>query len=637
MAGIPEEIVDRIRAEANIVDVISDYLRLRRAGKNWIGLCPFHDDKKPSLNVEPIKGIYKCFACGKGGNAFTFLMDLNGWSFPEAARNLATQLGIEIPELDRDRRAMPESERLATVVAEAASYFREIYLSSRGEPARAYFRKRALGEEIVSRFQLGYTPDEWEGLLTAMTSRGFTPEELDRAGLVVRREGRTGYYDRFRGRTIFPIFSTTGRIVGFGARRMSEDPDQPKYINSPETPLYHKSRVLYGLFQAKDAIRRVGHALLVEGYVDVISLHQGGIEHAVATCGTALAREHADTLARYTNRVVLVFDSDKAGESATEKGIDILLKRGLDVSVLRLPDGEDPDTFVRTFGAKELERRIDSSISFLEFRARQLKNSGAFDAPERQAEAIRSVVATIALIPDPLKRELYYQRIASDYFLPEALLQRELERAVGEERRGEQRRALRTPVPAPSIEQSRVAADDVATALESSGSVFPPLVVSDLPAAEMALLRVLIQGDPQMLEHVLARIAPDDFGHPLTRALLHVVRGHFQEQGSFSLDAVMMEELDASLRDLATLLAIDRETISSYWSQIDPSLTDPNQWKAARDCLVHIEQGTIDREARAIQHRLLQGGVDEGEERSLLERFRELRSRSEALKTLISG
>lgn len=635
MAGIPQDIVDRIRGEANIVDVVSDYVRLRRAGKNWLGLCPFHEDRKPSLTVEPIKGIYKCFACGKGGNVFTFLAEINGWTFPEAVRYLAGQLGIEIPEHGRERKDLAESERLIAVVADAAAYYRDAYQSPRGEAARAYFRKRGIGEEVAARFHLGFAPDEWEGLLTFLTARGYTPDELARSGLAIQREEHGRWYDRFRGRALFPISSPTGRIVGFGARRMSEDPDQPKYINSPETPIYHKSRLLYGLFQAKDSIRRRGVALLVEGYVDVIALHQGGIANAIAPCGTSLTSEHASLLSRFAGRVVLVFDSDAAGESATARGIDVLLRRDLDVYVLRLPDGEDPDSFVRNFGAKELERRIESSSSFLDFRARQLKASGAFDAPEQRAEAIRSIVGTISMIPDPLKRELYAQKIASDYFLPEALVQAELARSVGEGSRRSRNRLPQSPARAstPATEQ----AGSLPPTHNAGESGRYQADIDAIPAAERELLGVLLQGEIQLLDHVFAQVSDDDFSHPLSRGLVKVIRAHYENQHSFSIDDLIVEELEPSLRELSTLLAIERETISSYWSAIDPMLPQPNPWKIARDCLVRIEHACVDGEIRRIQQCLVDSDLDETEERKILERFRVLRAKAEDLKHLISG
>jgi DNA primase len=664
VAGIPEEIVERVKAEANIVDVISDYVRLRRAGKNWIGLCPFHDDKRPSFNVEPVRGIYKCFACGKGGNVFTFLMERNGWAFPETVRNLAAGLGIEIPEDETDRREFSERERLLAAVRDAAAFYYRTLRSDAGTIAQAYFRTRGFSDEIMKEFGVGFAVDEWDALIRRLTAQGYTAEELDKAGLVIRREGGNGFYDRFRGRAVFPIFGATGRIVGFGARRMTEDPNQPKYINSPESAVYQKARVLYGLFQAKDTIRRTGRALFVEGYADVISLHDAGVRSAIATSGTAMSREHAELIGRYCSRVVLIFDSDRAGEAATERGIDVLLRQGLDVSVLRLPDGEDPDTFVRRYGGKELEKRIDESISFLEFRARALKSAGDFDSPERSADAVRSSVTTIAQIPDALKRELYLQKIAADYHVSEALLQRELERAVGSQgqRRARELRTIPPPprreppptelpemrsespseshapagpgpeAPPPEGETSRLALVDGAGA-----ALRRPVSRTELPSAEVALLAVLVQGDPQLLEHVFARIDPDDFGHPLTRELVALILGHYVNQRSFTIEDLVMEELSPEMRDLVTLLAVERESISLYWTKFDPELELPNPWKIARDCLIRIEQEKIDRTCRALQDRLQSPELSDDERNTALVEFRSLRERKEELSALLQG
>jgi DNA primase len=703
VAGIPEEIVERVKAEASIVDVISDYVRLRRAGKNWIGLCPFHDDQKPSFNVEPVKGIYKCFACGKGGNVFTFLMEKNGWSFPETVRNLATGLGIEIPEDAGDRREFSERERLLAAVRDAAAFYYKTLRSEAGLVAQTYFRQRGFSDEVMKEFGLGYAPDEWDALIKRLTTQGYTTDELDKAGLIIRRESGSGYYDRFRGRSVFPIFGATGRVLGFGARRMTEDPNQPKYINSPESPVYQKGKVLYGLFQAKDTIRRTGRALFVEGYADVISLHDAGVKSAIATSGTAMSRDHAELIARYCSRIVLIFDSDRAGEAATERGIDVLLRQGLDVSVLRLPDGEDPDTFVRRYGGKELEKRIDESISFLEFRARALKNAGDFDSPDRSAEAVRSIVSTIALIPDALKRELYLQKIAADFHVSDSLLLREMERALGRKDAVRRRDIRVTPpppirrdepstTPSPGLSQgatpgtppgigapsdatpngspngapTAASADAVMRGDDPSGGVpLPrdehapadgaydlglvdaprggppalrrPVMRSEMPSAEVALLAVLVQGDPQLLEHVFARIDPDDFGHPLTRELIALILGHYVNQRSFALDDLVMEELSTELRDLVTLLAVERESISLSWTKFDPNLAEPNPWKIARDCLIRIEQEKIDRRSRALQDRLQDPELDDEERMAALVEFKALRERKEELGVLLAG
>lgn len=649
MAGIPEEIVERVKAEANIVDVVSDYVRLRRTGKNWLGLCPFHDDKKPSFNVEPVRGIFKCFACGKGGNVFTFLMELNGWTFPETVRNLAQNLGIEIPEEDRDRQLYSDNERLASAVRDAARFFHQTLRSENGLAAQAYFKTRELADDTITRFGLGYSPDDWESLLKRLVDSGYSEGELDRAGLIIKREGRSGYYDRFRGRVMFPIFTATGRVVGFGARRLNEDPNQPKYINSPESPIYQKSKLLYGLFQAKDAIRRSGLALMVEGYLDVISLHQAGVATAIATCGTAIAPEHAELISRYCSRVILIFDSDKAGQTATERGIDVLLRKGLDVSVLRLPDGEDPDTFVRKYGAKEFERRLTESLSFLEFLARTMKSAGDFDAPERQTEAIRSIVNTISLIPDALKRELYVNKIAVDYHLSEALLARELERILGN--REQRRRRELLPKQQTSPAQEPVDRDLPSAPIVPEGENAPPgepvgengvalvarrkpLSRGDFPAEELDLIAALLRGGPQLLEHVFARIDPEDFAHPLTRELIGLVLSYYVNQRSFSLSDLVIEELSNDLRELVTLLAIERETPSPYWSKHDLDLPEPNLWKIARDCLIAIVRNKIDREFRQWQERTrdFPPGEKLEDEDAVLGRIKELTQEIEDLK-----
>jgi DNA primase len=653
MSSVPEEIVERVRAEANIVDVISDYVRLRRAGKNWIGLCPFHDDKKPSLNVEPVKGIYKCFACGKGGNVFTFLMERNGWTFPEAVRNLAESLGLEIPEARGDRREFSERERLAAVVREAGVFYFRTLRSPAGAAALAYFRSRGFSDEAMKDFGLGYSPDSWDATLSHMTGQGYGEEELEKAGLAIKREGKDGWYDRFRGRAMFPIFTATGRVIGFGARRMSEDSSQPKYINSPESPIYQKSRVLYGLYQAKDAIRRSGRAIFVEGYADVISLHDNGVRTAIATSGTAMSREHAELISRYCSRIVLVFDSDKAGEAATERGIDVLLRQGLDISVLRLPDGEDPDTFVRRYGAKEFERRVDESTSFLEFKARQMKLAGDFDAPDRQTAAIRSIVETIALIPDPLKRELFVQRIAADFHVAEPLLFKELERAGRVRNRrpvlhkpmkrspGEQSVGPDSGTVGPSseagIREGEEAGSDDRVTPGQEPAPRTPIVIGELPPAEVGILSVLVHGNPQLLEHVFARVEPDDFAHDLTRQLVAVIQAHYANQRSFTIDDLVVEELPPEIRDLVTMLAVERESISQYWIELDPDLPEPNAWRIARDCLVRIEQEKIDRLSRSVQDKLNDPAISDDERSAALAEFKRLRDRREELMALLAS
>ena len=627
MSQITDEIIERVKSEANIVDVISDYVRLRKTGKNWTGLCPFHDDKRPSMHVEPVKGIFKCFSCGEGGNVFTFLMKRNGWTFPETVRNLAVQLGIELPEEKPQSRAYEERERLVAAIKDAARKFHQALRSDEGEHALAYFKGRGFTDETINRFGLGYAPESWDWLLNELTGSGYSPEELERAGLVIKRSGKEGYYDRFRGRALFPIFEGTGRLVGFGARRMNDDPDQPKYINSPDSPVYNKSRVLYGLFQAKESIRKEDYALFVEGYADVISLHQEGITTAVATCGTAIAREHTSLISRYTNRAVLIFDSDEAGERATERGIDVLIAGGIDVAVARLPDGEDPDTFVRTYGADELRNRIREARPFLDFLARLKKNRGDFDSPDRQAEAIRSLVASIALIPDKLKRELYVNKIATDYHVSEGALFRELERATGEANRSARRPKDQEPSD-PS---------DSGPKQEEKPQEKKEVGHLEFPSAELRLVQVLTSGDSQLLEAIFAHIEPDHFRHPLLRRYVDLILAHYVNQRSFALDELSLEELDPDLRNFISSLAVERETLSERWREMEPDLRQPDPFKIARDCIARMHQEGLEAEYAEQQDRLLDPNLSAEDVEKILVRIHELNNELQKLMNLVSS
>ncbi len=637
MASITDQIIERVKHEANIVDIVGDYVRLRKTGKNWVGLCPFHDDKRPSMHVEPVKGIFKCFSCGEGGNVFTFLMRINGWAFPETVRNLAIQLGIDVPE-ERDHtndKDFNERERLVTAMREAATRYHKLLRSDAGEHVLAYFRSRGFSDKTINQFGLGYSPDEWSWLLDGMTASGYSGQELEKAGLVISRSGRDGWYDRFRGRAMFPIFEATGRLVGFGARRMGDDPDQPKYINSPESPIYHKSRVLYGLYQAKQAIRKEGYALFVEGYSDVISLHQAGVETAVATCGTAMAREHTALISRFTNRVILVFDSDEAGERATERGIDVLIEGGLDVAVARLPDGEDPDTFIRKFGADEFRRKIREAHSFVKYRAQLMESRGDFDSPERKSEAIRSLVKTIALIPDKLKRELSVGEVAERFHLEESLIIPELRRITGEAVRRATR--LKRPELPPANAEPSADADLPAGAEPDNRGLSIPVKRQDMPPAEFRLVQVLLLGDAQMLEHTFERISPEDFTHPVLREFVDLILAYYVNQRSFALGDLALQELPGSMQQLVAQLAIEQETLSDFWLEKDPEYREPNPWKVARDCLIRIRQEKIEHEYQIVQDKLRETELSEDELRSIFARLADLNTERQELHSLLSG
>ena len=634
MAAIPDEIVERVKSDANIVDVVGDYVRLRKSGKNWVGLCPFHEDKKPSMHVEPVRGIFKCFACGEGGNVFTFLMKINGWTFPETVRNLAAELGIEIPESGVRTAAMEEGERLVAALREAARRYHDNLFDERSQHALGYFRSRGFSEETIRSFGLGYAPDEWDWMLNQLTTAGYSAQELERAGLVIPRKGGSGgFYDRFRGRALFPIFEANGRMVGFGGRRMGEDEDQPKYINSPDSRIYNKSRVLYGLYQAKESIRKEGYALFVEGYADVVSLHQAGVRTAIATCGTAVAPEHASLIARFTSRAVLIFDSDVAGEKATERGIATLIAGGLEVAVARLPDGEDPDSFVRKQGAAELQTRIREARPFIEYLAKLYQSRGDFDNPERSSRAIRSLVETIAQIPDRLRQELYVNTLAVEYHLSESLMARELERATGQR----SSRTARPPAryqPPPTGEEPPPPEDAPAeTTLparrEEQQEEFPP--------AELKLVQALAHGDAVLLKETFERIDESDFTHPLLRRFVNLILAHYMNHAEFSLEDLTVEELPEDLRHLVMSLSIERETVSDFWRRNDPDYREPNIWKVARDCLVTMQLHKLGRDEDRLLSRLREENLDQSAVEEILQGVSELGRRRRDLQALLYG
>ncbi|MYA77143.1 MAG: DNA primase [Gemmatimonadetes bacterium] len=425
MARIPEELVNSIRSQADIVDVVSDYVTLRRSGKNYMGLCPFHDEKTPSFSVNPERQIFHCFGCGKGGSVFTFLMEHENVTFVEAVHHIARRLHITIPETQGEREAGSEAESLARVTRFAARFFHDRLLNSdRESVVRQYAERRGLSEETIKSFGLGYAPDSWNDLLSAAREKGIGADWLVKAGLAKTGEQRT--YDAFRKRLIFPIQAPSGRVVGFGGRALSEE-DQPKYLNSPESPIYRKSQVLYGLYQARDALRRQGQALVVEGYMDLLGLHEQGIQGVVALCGTALTREQARLLARYGQQAYLVYDSDQAGVRATWRAIEPLVESGLWTRIVRLPEDYDPDSYVREHGPEGFMKLVEQADSLADFMGYHANLQAAGD----RDEVFRTLAGLIRKTTNLVHREMYREEAERRFPALQGLLASELRHPTG--------------------------------------------------------------------------------------------------------------------------------------------------------------------------------------------------------------
>lgn len=467
MRMIDRETVQRILDAADIVEVVSDFVNLKRRGANYIGLCPFHNERTPSFSVSRSKGICKCFSCGKGGSPVNFLMELEQLSYNEALRYLAKKYNIEIKEhemTDEERQAESDRESMLAVNEFAMQhYIHNLNNTDAGRNiARAYLVERGLSQPMIDRFRLGYSQEKRDDLPKAALAKGYTEKYLEATGLCYATE-RDGLVDRFHGRVIFPVFSVSGKVIAFGGRALRTVKGVGKYVNSPESPIYTKSRELYGLYQAKHAIAKADKCILVEGYMDVISMHQSGVENVVASSGTSLTDGQIRLIHRFTDNVTVIYDSDAAGIKASLRGIDMLLAEGLNVRVVLFPEGEDPDSYARTHSSTELQQYLaDQEQDFIAFKTDILLQGVGTD-PIQRSQAIQSIVRSIALIPEQITRSVYIAECARSLSIPEQLLALEVQKRNAEHLEKEAKDNLRRQGAADiAALQAQEAADTVA-------------------------------------------------------------------------------------------------------------------------------------------------------------------------------
>ncbi|MBP7215451.1 MAG: DNA primase [Candidatus Kapabacteria bacterium] len=401
-----EEIKQEILERSDIVEIISESVYLKKVGKNFVGLCPFHSEKTPSFNVSPEKKIYKCFGCGRSGNVFTFLMENNGMTFREAMNYLAKRYGIAIDATEEDKEKKSKQEDILNAMEEATNYYQSLLKKKSGTSCLEYLERRGISQQTIEEFRLGYSTDSFNEAGNYLRSKGYSDEILLDAGLLVQNE-KGNLYDRFRGRAMFPITDIFGRVIAFGARSLNADKSQPKYINSPQTMLYDKSSVLYGLSQAKSQIINKKEAILVEGYMDVITMHQWGYKNAVASSGTSLTAEQLKLLSRYTKNLNILYDADEAGQNAAERAIEIALQQEFDISIITLPEGEDPDSILREQGPNAFRQYLDKKLNFIEFLYNKYKSEEKLNSPKTRIELARKILEYINLIPDMLLQDEY--------------------------------------------------------------------------------------------------------------------------------------------------------------------------------------------------------------------------------------
>ncbi|MCF6095912.1 DNA primase [Thermovorax subterraneus] len=412
-----DEIIKEVQDRADIVEIVSNYVSLKKRGENYVGLCPFHSEKTPSFNISPKKQLFYCFGCGIGGNVFTFLMKKENWTFPEALRWLAERVGVKLPEeetLGEVSEAFKLKREILKINELAAEFYHNNLLRTKeAERARYYLSSRGILAGTIEKFNLGYALPAWDGLINFMRSKGIEEDALLRAGLVIPKSSGKGFYDRFRDRIIFPIKDVTGSIIGFGGRIL--DKGEPKYLNSPETPVFNKREHLYGLPLIKKGESPI---ILVEGYMDCIALHQHGFTQAVASLGTSLTEQQAKTLKRYTEEVAIAYDSDVAGQTATLRGIGVLVKEGLRVKVISLPEGKDPDEFIKARGKEAFEELVKSAQNFIDYKLNSAKKGLDLKSQDGKLKFIKRAVLILAEIEDGVERELYIQKLSDELNIP---------------------------------------------------------------------------------------------------------------------------------------------------------------------------------------------------------------------------
>lgn len=676
---IDQPTIDRILDAAQIVDIVSDFVTLRKRGVNYVGLCPFHDDKTPSFYVSPSKGLCKCFSCGKGGNAVHFIMEHEQMSYPEALKYLAKKYGIEIKERElssEEKLMQSERESLFIVNNFARDYFQNIlknHVDGRSI-GMAYFRNRGFRDDIIEKFQLGYCTESHDAMAQEAIKKGFKKEYLVKTGLCYETDDHR-LRDRFWGRVIFPVHTLSGKVVAFGGRVLSSATKgvKVKYVNSPESEIYHKSNELYGIYFAKQAIVKQDRCFLVEGYTDVISMHQSGVENVVASSGTALTPGQIKLIHRFTNNITVLYDGDVAGIKASLRGIDMLLEEGMNIKVCLLPDGEDPDSFARKHNATEFQKFIqDNETDFIRFKTNLLLEDAGKD-PIKRAELIGNLVQSISIIPEAIVRDVYIKecsqllRVEDKLLVSEVAKRRETQAEKQAEQRNRETRknnaardAAQAPLPdgvqPPYPEDMPPYPMD--GEIPNGGAPLPPETaeyVSYIPQEgkegqefykyERLILQMVVRYGEKVLcnvpdeegkeipitvtEYVVNDLKEDElaFHNPLHRQMLTEAAEHIHNEG-FTAERYFLAHPDPIISKLSTELIADRYQLSKYHSKAQRLVTDEERlFELVPTLMINFKFAIISEEMKHMMYALQDPAVANDEEQctSIMKRYSELR------------
>jgi DNA primase len=579
---ITKETIDKVYEAARVEEVIGDFVQLKRAGSNFKGLSPFSDERSPSFMVSPVKQIWKDFSSGKGGNAIAFIMEHEHFTYPEAIRYLAKKYNIEIEETElsnEEKEVANEKESLYLVSEFASKYFQDVLINTEEGKAIAYtyFKERGFTNDTIKKFQLGYSPNTWDALTKEALGKGYKLEFLEKTGLTIVGEDKQ--FDRFKGRVMFPIQSMSGRVLGFGGRILTNDKKAAKYLNSPESDLYHKSKVLYGIYHAKQAIAKQDRCYLVEGYTDVIQMHQAGIENVVASSGTALTPDQIRLINRLTKNITVLFDGDAAGLRASIRGIDLILEEGMNVKVCAFPDGEDPDSFAKKTPLQELTQYLeDNAMDFIQFKASLLMKDAKND-PIKKADLIRDMVASISKIPDRIKREVYIQEVSRIMDISEEVLFNTLAQLVKKDiaelgkKQKEEQKAFEvvkneTQIAAPSIDIQFELEHKIIEILLIYGNVedeFEDVILKTNEKGELQEVREMNRY--KVHQRIFLSLQEDEIelANPLFKGIYNDLITYFNQNETFELDQYLSHLPSELSQEVTSILMNDERELLHNW------------------------------------------------------------------------
>ena len=623
--------IDKIMDATNIVDVVGEFVTLRKAGVNYKGLCPFHDDKTPSFMVSPSKQICKCFACGEGGTAINFLMKHEQITYPEALRWLAKKYNIEIQEkelTEEEKKEQSDRESMFIVNDWAMHYFQDVMKNDPDGIAigRQYFRSRGIRDDIIEKFNLGYALQKRDALVLAAQKAGYQAEFLEKTGLCIK--GEKGLHDRYAGRVIFPWLNVSGRVVAFGGRLLDSRTKgvQQKYVNSPDSEIYHKERELYGLFQAKKAIAKEDRVYMVEGYTDVIAMHQCGLENVVANSGTALSTHQIRLLRRFTQNITLLYDSDEAGIHAAMRGTDMLLAEGMNIKVLLLPDGDDPDSFSRKHSAQELKQYIEQNqTDFITFKIHQTVEN--VTDPVKRSEAIGGIVKSISMIPDQILRSTYLSELSQRMGIKEqtllnsmnGMIRKDLEEKEKEQERELNRQGGQEPPADNSLMQSAL------NTLSPSNEVERLLIQSVVRDGEKVIYENVETDNGEVINLTVAQYISYDLGQDnLTfhdaryNQILEEAVAHSGEEG-FKAETYFIQHPDVNISALAAELAIDRHQLGKGFQLKE---REGGLKQHVLHLVLDLRLDIIEQRMKEVQQQLRQVGNDMERANALLEEYK---------------